>query len=263
MADDEKRAFTFFRSYYEAAKELTDKQRLAFYDAIIQYGIDSEEMALSGVAKAMFALVKPTLDKSQARAAAGSKGGKSKGEANDEQTPSKPQAKPEQTASDISEDKDKDLGLRITDVDVDKDGDKDTPPLPPTGGNGAGTVAPPAPPPFDQFWSAYPKKVGKEAARKAWNKIKPSAALLRKILDAIESAKQSEQWQREKGRYIPNPATWLNQGRWDDELTPGGGDDGGKTSNAGGGYGKPAAPREDWSSFKPSTGFKRSSPDGE
>jgi len=263
MADDEKKAFTFFRSYYEAAKELTDKQRLAFYDAIIQYGIDGEERDLKGVAKAMFALVKPTLDKSQARAAAGSKGGKSKGEANDEQTPSKPQAKPEQTASDISEDKDKDLGLRITDVDVDKDGDKDTPPLPPTGGNGAGTVAPPAPPPFDQFWSAYPKKVGKEAARKAWNKIKPSAALLRKILDAIESAKQSEQWQREKGRYIPNPATWLNQGRWDDELTPGGGDDGGKTSNAGGGYGKPAAPREDWSSFKPSTGFKRSSPDGE
>jgi hypothetical protein len=263
VADDEKRAFTFFRSYYEAAKELPDKHRRAFYDAVIQYGIESEETELTGVAKAMFTLVKPTLDKSQARAAAGSKGGKSKGEASDEQTPSKTQAKPEQPRSDISEDKDKDLGFRITDEDVDKDRDTDVdnvPPYPPQGRDSAEPAKPPPLSPFDQFWSVYPKKVGKAAARKAWNKLKPSAALLRKILEAIPKAQQSEEWRRENGRYIPNPSTWLNQGRWDDELTPGGGDGSGQTA---GGSGKPAAPREDWSSFKPSTGFKRSSPDGE
>ena len=261
MADDEKKAFTFFRSYYEAAKELTDKQRLAFYDAIIQYGIDGEERDLKGVAKAMFALVKPTLDKSQARAAAGSKGGKSKGEANDEQTPSKPQAKPEQTASDISEDKDKDLGLRITDEDVDKERDRDTiPPSPPKGSGDAEAEEPPAPEPFDQFWAIYPKKVGKGAARKAWQKLKPGKALVQKILEAIPKAQQSKEWLREGGQYIPNPATWLNQGRWDDELTPGGGDIGAKH---GADFRKPAAPREDWSNFTPSTGFKRSHPDGE
>ena len=32
----------------------------------------------------------------------------------------------------------------------------------------------------------------------------------------------SAQWQRDNGQYIPHPATWLNQGRWDDELTPAG-----------------------------------------
>jgi hypothetical protein len=73
---------------------------------------------------------------------------------------------------------------------------------------------------FEEFWRAYPKKVGKEAAWKAWKKIKPPAALLAKILTAIPEAIQSRQWRLENGRFIPNPATWLNQGRWDDELTP-------------------------------------------
>lgn len=71
---------------------------------------------------------------------------------------------------------------------------------------------------FDSFWLAYPKKVGKEAARKSWLKVKPSTELYEKIMFAVDVARQSDQWQCEKGRFIPNPATWLNQGRWDDEL---------------------------------------------
>lgn len=71
---------------------------------------------------------------------------------------------------------------------------------------------------FDEFWSAYPKKVGKGVARKAWARIKPTGELHSKILDAIAEAKQSDQWRRNGGQYIPNPATWLNQERWLDEL---------------------------------------------
>jgi hypothetical protein len=71
---------------------------------------------------------------------------------------------------------------------------------------------------FEEFWSTYPKKVGKEAARKAWKKVKPSAELFDKIIVAVGQGKHSDQWTREGGRFIPNPATWLNQGRWDDEL---------------------------------------------
>jgi len=90
-------------------------------------------------------------------------------------------------------------------------------------------------PGFNEFWSAYPKKVGKGAAHKSWVKLKPSADLHRKILVAIANAKESEQWQRDEGRYIPNPATWLNQSRWEDELTKKGGNhnaiDGGDTGS--------------------------------
>lgn len=71
---------------------------------------------------------------------------------------------------------------------------------------------------FDEFWADYPKKVGKKVAETAWKKIKADAELHSKIIAAVEKAKRTEQWQRENGRFIPNPTTWLNQGRWDDEY---------------------------------------------
>lgn len=67
---------------------------------------------------------------------------------------------------------------------------------------------------FDRFWAAYPRKVGKGAAERSFERIRPDAALLDGMLRAIESQRQSNTWQR---GYIPNPATWLNQRRWEDE----------------------------------------------
>ena len=37
------------------------------------------------------------------------------------------------------------------------------------------------------------------------------------MLEALVRQRRDPQWQRENGRYIPNPATWLDQGRWEDE----------------------------------------------
>ena len=68
---------------------------------------------------------------------------------------------------------------------------------------------------FDEFWNAYPKKVGKQYALKAWNKIKPTAELHEAIMQAVDRQKRSDQWRRDNGRYIPNPATWLNGGYWE------------------------------------------------
>lgn len=67
---------------------------------------------------------------------------------------------------------------------------------------------------FDRFWAAYPRKVGKGAAERSFERIRPDAALLDGMLRAIETQRQSDTWQR---GYIPNPATWLNQRRWEDE----------------------------------------------
>lgn len=69
---------------------------------------------------------------------------------------------------------------------------------------------------FEQFWNAYPRKVGKGNARQAWQKIKMTDDLFNSILNAVEQQKQWEQWQRDGGQYIPHPATWLNQQRWED-----------------------------------------------
>jgi len=71
---------------------------------------------------------------------------------------------------------------------------------------------------FLDFWAVYPKKIGKKAAFAAWKRLKPDAALYARILAAVEAAKKSKAWQRDHGQYIPHPTTWLNQGRWDDEI---------------------------------------------
>lgn len=70
---------------------------------------------------------------------------------------------------------------------------------------------------FEKFWSAYPKKVGKKSARKAFDRAKMPVETL---LTAIERQKCSAQWSKDNGQYIPRPDTWLNQGRWEDELAP-------------------------------------------
>lgn len=72
---------------------------------------------------------------------------------------------------------------------------------------------------FEIFWRSYPKKVGKGAAETVFKRIKPDDALLTTMLNAISKAKTSPQWTKDGGQYIPNPATWLNQRRWEDEPT--------------------------------------------
>jgi len=72
--------------------------------------------------------------------------------------------------------------------------------------------------PFDVFWKSYPKKVGKDAAETAWNRKVKTAETVTEIMQALETQTTSEAWTKEEGRFIPNPATWINQGRWKDET---------------------------------------------
>jgi len=67
---------------------------------------------------------------------------------------------------------------------------------------------------FEQFWNHYPKKVGKAAANKSWTKNKPN---IDDVLKALEWQKESDQWNKKDGQFIPNPATYINQKRWLDE----------------------------------------------
>lgn len=71
---------------------------------------------------------------------------------------------------------------------------------------------------FELFWQAYPKKVGKDSARKAFDKRKPDEQMVSEMVRALEIQKQTEQWTKNNGEFVPHPATWLNAGRWMDEL---------------------------------------------
>jgi hypothetical protein len=73
---------------------------------------------------------------------------------------------------------------------------------------------------FEAFWKAYPRKVAKVLAAKAWKKLNPPDSLVRSIMFALEMQKRTEQWQKDGGQFVPHPATWLNQQRWLDEIGP-------------------------------------------
>jgi hypothetical protein len=72
---------------------------------------------------------------------------------------------------------------------------------------------------FEDFWKAYPKKTAKDDARKAFDKRKPDGEMLAQMLAALAVQTASPTWTKDGGQFIPNPATWLNGGRWQDENT--------------------------------------------
>lgn len=74
--------------------------------------------------------------------------------------------------------------------------------------------------PFELFWRAYPRKVAKVLAAKAWRRLNPTPALTAQIMAALGRQKRTEQWTKDGGQFVPHAATWLNQQRWLDEIGP-------------------------------------------
>jgi len=69
---------------------------------------------------------------------------------------------------------------------------------------------------FDDFWNVYPRKAGKQAARKAWDKaVKDTPSVI--VLAAAAAFRDDPNREDE---FTPHPATWLNQGRWEDDPLP-------------------------------------------
>lgn len=69
---------------------------------------------------------------------------------------------------------------------------------------------------FDEFWKAYPRKAGKQAAIRAW----PKALKLADAERIIAGAKSYADDPNRKDAFTAHAATWLNAGRWDDEPLP-------------------------------------------
>ncbi len=70
---------------------------------------------------------------------------------------------------------------------------------------------------FGRFWDAYPRRVNKQKAREAFTKLNPTPELLATILEAIAWQRQTHDWKKNGGEFIPYPASWLNGKRWEDE----------------------------------------------
>lgn len=78
---------------------------------------------------------------------------------------------------------------------------------------------------FAEWWKAYPRKVGKQAAERAYRKARQricratgrSPPEARDML--LEAAQAFAVTPRGQGAFCPHPSTWLNQGRWEDDRS--------------------------------------------
>lgn len=229
-----------FKDYRRHISLLSDEEKGQLFMALFDYAEEKEILPLSPAARMAFSFIAAQMDrdeeeyqnKCQASKENGKKGGRPPGKAQTSKNPQvlmeNPNNQPVFSKTQKSQDKDKE-----------EDKDKEIfPPIAPQGADGGqkatesvtvqiarGAGGNPADHSmtlqesrFAQFWEAYPKKTGKGAVEKIWKRLHPDTALFAKMLEILEAFKQSDQWQRENGQFIPNPATWLGQKRWEDEV---------------------------------------------
>lgn len=69
---------------------------------------------------------------------------------------------------------------------------------------------------FERFWSAYPKKKNKGQARSSFSRALKKTSV-ETMISAVEKQKQSKDWKKDNGQFIPYPSTWLNAEAWENE----------------------------------------------
>lgn len=186
----------------EVTQELTAEEKGRLMDAIVAYDNgDDWQGIIQGNERFVFPGYKARLDRYNEACQA-----KKKPESNDQEQTEQKKQKIQNPSKKSEEDKSSEIP-KVKDKDKVKDQDKKT----------ISATAPDTNRRFDKFWGVYPRKEGKQAARKAFDRLEVDDGMLEVMVAAIVRQKQSDQWS--DPRYIPHPATWLNGRRWEDETT--------------------------------------------
>ena len=177
-----RKQFTFYRSIYESAEKIPDPlDRLALYEAVSRFALEEiEPEGLSPWLEAVFISIRPNLEASIAKARMGakSKRGPAKKTKNNESE--------KENEVENENEIEKENEIEIEDECLSGEG-------------------------FTAFWNLYPVKVGKQKARQVWeNSVKEPQA----VLEGLQKWKQSAQWNREKGRFVPRAAKFLEDEDW-------------------------------------------------
>lgn len=180
--------------FEEKTDELNDAEKGRLLLALYRYAMTGQKPVLGGNERFLFSTFKGDIDRDIAayntKIANGSLGGRpAMGKPNETENN---RNKPNETETAKNKNKNKDNNK------------KDNPPITPLG--------------FDDFWAVYPKHQDKQGAIKAFTKINPDAELLEKMISSVKVWKNSQQWTKDNGQFIPMPATWLNGHRWEDET---------------------------------------------
>ena len=183
-----RKQFTFYRSFYEAMMLLPKRQRLDFVQAVIEYALDGVEPEFRyDQQKGQFVLIRPILNTARSRSASGILGF--------ERTKAKRKGK----GKDKEEEKKEDEKEIEIETEIETETDK---------ARACG---------FDSFWELYPKKIGRDDARRAYMELEAEPEV---ILKSLKIWCGCALWQKEDGRFIPHAEKWLRQ-RYFEEVPAG------------------------------------------
>lgn len=71
---------------------------------------------------------------------------------------------------------------------------------------------------FEEFWEQWPgMRVKKMAARKEWHRIKPSPAMVTRMIETLAWQRLTPECVKDGAQFFPRPDTWLRNKRWEDE----------------------------------------------
>ena len=109
---EEKRdSMIFYRSFYEAIKELSKEQQGEIYNAIFSYGLDFYEPELKGISKTVWTLIKPQIDANIRRY---NNGKKEKNKLNESKTEAKQKQEVSKTEANVN------VNVNVNEKDINK-----------------------------------------------------------------------------------------------------------------------------------------------
>ncbi|MBO5959315.1 MAG: hypothetical protein J6Q65_04250 [Lentisphaeria bacterium] len=187
-----------FLDFNETTQDLSDEECGRLIRAIVDYAnAEDYEQRLTGAEKIAFRFLKGLVDRntaiSEARSKAGATRNKTEQTGSDSDQTETNENKPEQNTTNFLTKTKTETKTKTKNQNKDNEAR------------------------FDRFWAAYPRKEAKPRAKSEFDKLSPDEVLLERMLSAIAKWKGSAQWQEDGGKYIPHPATWIHQKRWEDE----------------------------------------------
>lgn len=232
----------FYRSFYDAIKELPAEQQVACFHAIMDYALDGKKPEGKGIEKTVFALVRPQIDTNNKRYENGLKGGKQKGKAEEikeepnwNQTGTKPEpndnqeitkeepnrnqviTKPEPNVyvydnvnENVSVKTEREERARARE-------ENETETETEISGNETEKIRGME---FPDFWSVYPKKVEQQMAQQEYLSLLTSTPGIEEneLIQAARNYAEACQIQGTTRRFIKHPANWLADSTWIDYM---------------------------------------------
>ncbi len=198
---ENRKQFTFYRSYFEAIQDLGQRDQTAVLMAVCAYALDGTEPTLSGSASAVFKVIRPTLDAGRRKAIGGMSGrpGKDSKKTFCEVSPEVRKIEErykEDTEKEKKKEKEKEKEIEIE--------NECYSPYPLSEQEQR----------FSAFWNSYPRKTGQEEALREWMRLNPDQGIEKEIMNGLAAWKQTASWHREGGRYVPSASKWLSDQRW-------------------------------------------------